>query len=87
MQLNIKSDEAYALANRLAALTGQSLTSAVTKALRQCLEQEERASGRDDRLRRVMALAAEIRGELSEDGVMPSLDHDYLYDDETGLPV
>ena len=42
-QLNIKSEDAYRLASRLAELTGESLTSVVTKALRAELEREERA--------------------------------------------
>ncbi len=33
-QLNIKSDDAYRMASRLSELTGESLTMAVTKALR-----------------------------------------------------
>jgi antitoxin VapB len=33
-QLNIKSEDPYRLASRLAALTGESLTTAVTNALR-----------------------------------------------------
>jgi antitoxin VapB len=42
MQLNIKSDDAYALASELATLTGESLTAAVTEAIRQRLERERR---------------------------------------------
>ena len=41
-QLNIKSEDAYRLASRLSELTGESLTSVVTKALRAELEREER---------------------------------------------
>ena len=42
-QLNIKSEDAYRLASRLAKLTGKSLTTVVTDALRDTLDREERA--------------------------------------------
>lgn len=41
MQLNVKNDEAYRLARELADRHGESLTEAVTKALRQRLEHPE----------------------------------------------
>ncbi|HET7882954.1 MAG TPA: type II toxin-antitoxin system VapB family antitoxin [Acetobacteraceae bacterium] len=82
-QLNIKSEDAYRLASRLSELTGESLTSVVTKALRAELEREERARDREERLRRVREIAAEIRQHLGEP--LPTSDHDWLYD-ENGLP-
>ena len=51
-QLNIKSDDAYALASRLSELTGESLTTAVTTALRERLEREERLRARAERSRK-----------------------------------
>ena len=42
MHLNIKNDEAHKLATELAKLTGESLTSAVTLALRERLARERR---------------------------------------------
>src|SRR5258707_7600504 len=42
MHLNIKNDEAHKLASELAELTGESLTSAVTLALRERLARERR---------------------------------------------
>lgn len=56
MSLNIKNEEAHTLANRLAKATGETLTEAVTVALRErlaridaldALEQELLALGRD----------------------------------------
>ncbi len=41
-QLNIKSEDAYRLASRLSELTGESLTTVVTKALRAELDREQR---------------------------------------------
>ena len=49
-QLNIKSEDAYRLASRLAELTGESLTSVVTKALQAELERQERQRDRQERL-------------------------------------
>lgn len=63
-QLNIKSEDGYRLATELAALTGESLTTAVTEALRERLEREERARDRALKLTRLTALAAEIRASL-----------------------
>jgi antitoxin VapB len=49
MALNIESEEADRLACALAQLTGESLTEAVTTALRECLARERarRAAGKD----------------------------------------
>jgi antitoxin VapB len=82
-QLNIKSEDAYRLASRLSELTGKSLTSVVTKALRAELEREEHARDREERLRRVREITADIRRHLQHP--LPSSDHDWLYD-ENGLP-
>ena len=88
LQLNIKSDEAYRLATRLAELRGESLTAAVTAALRQRVDEEERLREKEAMLRDVKAITAEIRAELDKaGGERPTSNHDWLYDDETGLPV
>lgn len=83
MQLNIKSDDAYQLASKLAELTGESLTAAVTEALRERLSRETRVRERDDRMARVRAITADIRSHLRHP--LPSSNHDWLYDDK-GLP-
>jgi antitoxin VapB len=77
-QLNIKSEDGYRLATELSVLTGESLTSAVTEALRERLEREHRLRDRAARLRRLAALAAEIRGSLRVQG---NTGHDFMYDD------
>lgn len=84
MQLNVKSEDAYRLASRLAELTGESLTTAVTTALRERLEREEQARDREERKRRIRAIAADIRRHMKHP--LPTSDHSWLYDDETGLP-
>ena len=86
MQLNIKSDEAYRLATRLAELTGESLTTAVTEALREKVATREREQARDEKLRRVLEIAAGLRAELHKAGDGP-LTTDWLYDGQTGLPI
>jgi len=81
-QLNIKSEDAYRLASRLAELTGESLTSVVTKALQAELEREEKRRDAEARVDRVMAIAKEIRAHMREP---VSSDTSWLYD-ENGLP-
>jgi antitoxin VapB len=87
MQLNIKSDEAYQLATKLAELTGESLTAAVTEALRQRVATEEKARNKEAWMREIRELAAEIRADLTANGQVLDLSSDFLYDDETGLPI
>ena len=82
-QLNIKSEDAYRLASRLSELTGESLTTVVTRALRAELEREERTQDRQERLLRLRATTADIRRHLRQP--LPSSNHDWLYDDN-GLP-
>jgi antitoxin VapB len=63
-QLNIKNEDSYRLATALSAVTGESLTTAVTEALRERLEREQHARDRTQKLARLTALAAEIRASL-----------------------
>ncbi len=89
MGLNINNPETYRLVKELADATGQTMTGAVTEAVRQQLEQlrAAEAAGDDDvetRLARVLELAVEIRR-----GAPPGYfdqDFDALLYDETGLP-
>jgi antitoxin VapB len=83
-QLNIKSEDAYRLASRLSELTGESLTTVVTAALRERLERQLQVRDREARLTRLRAITADIRAAMGED--LPTSDHSWLYDDETGLP-
>ncbi len=79
-QLNIKTDEAYRLAAELAALTGESLTAAVTAALRERLGNARRERDRALLRLRLASIAAEIRASLK-----PATALDQLYD-ASGLP-
>jgi antitoxin VapB len=81
-QLNIKSEDGYRLATELSVLTGESLTAAVTGALRERLEREHRQRDRIARLDRLTVLAAEIRASLR---LPAGAGHGFLYD-ESGRP-
>lgn len=84
VQLNIKSDDAYALAAELAALTGESLTAAVTHALRERLERERAARDAGARATAMLEAAAEIRAHLRAPAASSDVDAFY---DETGFPA
>jgi len=80
--LNIKNEESVELARELAELTGESVTAAVTIAVRERLERITRE--RDDRVQRILRLGREIADRLPEP--YKSVDHGELLYDEFGLP-
>lgn len=82
-QLNIKSEDAYKLASRLSELTGESLTTVVTKALRTELDREQRLRDKAALEEKLWAIAGQIKANMAAD---VTSDHGWLYDDETGLP-
>ena len=79
MSLNIKNDETCQLAGELARLTGETMTGAITIALRERLERERRLRGSPQRLREMRAIAERCARLL---GPGPSaIEHgDTLYD-------
>ena len=81
-QLNIKSEDAYRLASRLSELTGESLTSVVTKALQAQLDREERRRDIAATVERMLDMGKEIRAHMREP---VSSDTNWMYD-EDGLP-
>lgn len=89
MSLNIKNAETYRLVKELADATGESMTTAVTEAVRERLERL-RASAADSeaeieaRIQRMEAIAAVIR-EHSPPGYWDQ-DFDELLYDDLGLP-
>jgi antitoxin VapB len=83
MHLNIKNDEAHKLAAELAKLTGESLTSAVTQALRERLAREQRRRRTDSIAARLMKIGSQF-ATLPETGRSP--DEILGYDDH-GLPT
>lgn len=83
IQLTIDSDDAYRMASRLAELTGESLTEAVTVAIRERLEREAKVPAREAKLKRIREITADIRDHIR--APLPTSNHDWLYD-ENGLP-
>lgn len=83
--LNIKNPEAYRLVRALADATGESLTEAVTVAVRERLErlQAEAAPGKDFDVEEILAMAREI-GARFPPGYLETAIED-LYG-EDGLP-
>lgn len=80
--MNIKSEEATALARELAALSGESMTTAVTVAVRERLERLR--AQREQRANRLLEIGRDVAGRLPEQD--RTADHgDLLYDD-LGLP-
>ena len=83
MALNIKNPEAHRLARELAALTGESMTAAVTEAVRERLARIRRER-RAPVAARLLAIGKDCAAHLTEPS--RSIDHaDLLYDAE-GLP-
>ena len=85
MSLNIKNPEAHALAMRVAAKTGETLTDAVTTALRERLARLEAKPGFDGGLyEKLKAIAKDCRKHMKEPWL--SMEHGDLLYDERGLP-
>lgn len=83
MVIHIKSNEALRLARELSELTGESLTTAVTEAIRERLQRVQSAQepGLANRLLRIGKDCAE---HLKEP--LRSADHKAILYDDTGLP-
>jgi antitoxin VapB len=82
MSLNIKNPEAHKLARQLARETGESLTTAVTQALRERLEAVRRRRKRESMLANIRAISAKSAVHLKG----PPMDHAEMLYDENGLP-
>ncbi|HEX3829728.1 MAG TPA: type II toxin-antitoxin system VapB family antitoxin [Sporichthyaceae bacterium] len=85
MSLNIKNPETHALVRQLAERTGESMTEAVTIAVRQRLDR----LGRSDadiqaRLAAIEEIARRVAPHMSEEA--RTIDHADLLYDESGLP-
>ncbi len=82
MSLNIKDPEAHKLAQRLAEETGETMTQAVTVALREMLSRVRRAKRSKATAEELRAIARRFRSHLKG----PVEDHGALLYDEKGLP-
>lgn len=83
MSLNIKNEETHRLVRELAALTGESMTEAVTEAVRERLERIRREAGQS-LAERLLAIGRDCAAHLKEP--FRSADHGELLYDERGLP-
>jgi antitoxin VapB len=83
MSLNIKNEEAHRLARELATLTGESMTVAVTEALRERIERVRR-SHKHGLSERLLAIGRDSAPRFKEP--YRSADHGDLLYDERGLP-
>jgi antitoxin VapB len=83
MALNIKNEETHRLAQKVAAVTGESLTEAVTQALRERLArlERERSGGVADSL---LAIGRDCAAHLPD--WVRAVDHGDLLYDEQGVP-
>lgn len=88
MALSIKNSEAEALVHRLAALTGESFTDAVKKAVEERLLGLEQKRDRVGLATRLLEMGRAYRDDCVARGIEPlkAEDHNELYD-ENGLPV
>ena len=84
MGLNIKNDETCRLAHELARLTGETMTGAITVALRERLEHERRRRGADALAQELHTIGQRCARLL---GPGPSaVEHGDMLFDERGLP-
>jgi antitoxin VapB len=83
VSLNIKNEEAHRLARELANATGESMTVAVSEAIRERLERV-RGNSREDMAERILKIGRECAAHLKEP--FKSMDIDELLYDEKGMP-
>ncbi len=83
MALNIKNDEAHKLAQQLSKLTGESLTEAVIKAVRERLARL-RGDRKPELADRLIKIGKECAAHIKEP--YRSVDHGELLYNEKGLP-
>lgn len=84
MGLNIKNNETCRLAGELARLTGETMTGAITVALRERLTREQRRRSVETRARELRTIA-ERCAKLMRPGP-PAVAHGDMLYDERGLP-
>ena len=84
MGLSIKNKETCRLARELAHLTGETMTGAITVALRERLERMRREGSTETRVQRLLAIGSRCASML-DDGPAAVEHGDFLYD-ERGLP-
>jgi antitoxin VapB len=81
--MNIKNNETYRLTKQLAKLTGESLTTAVTEAVRERLDRVRRKHG-VDLAERLLVIGRDCAAHLKEP--YRNINHENMLYDERGLP-
>jgi antitoxin VapB len=84
MGFNIKNPDAHRLAKELSDLTGESLTAAVTEAIRERLERLQGAKSGSNLADRLLAIGRRTAAHLKEP--VESADYAELLYDKQGLP-
>jgi len=84
MALNVKNRETERLVKQLAALTGESLTEAITAAVRERIEREEQGRRPNVTVEHLLEIGRRCAREMKTPTT--SADHNLLYDDR-GLPL
>jgi antitoxin VapB len=84
VSINIKNPRVHELAKRAAALTGETQTSVIERALERLLHELEAADSREAKRARIDRLLADVDARLT-DADRQALSTDDLYDDN-GLP-
>ena len=72
MSINIKNEETCQLASELAQLTGETMTGAITVALRERLEREKSERTTEARVQRLLAIGRRCAGMLGDGPPPPS---------------
>ena len=83
MGMNIKNKEAHRLTRQLAKLTGESLTTAITEAVRERLNRVRRESS-GDLAERLLVIGRDCAKHLKKP--FRTIDHDKMLYDDRGLP-
>jgi antitoxin VapB len=84
MSLNLKNPETHQLVKELAALTGESMTQAVTGAVREKLQRVRSEKEKGDLVERLLEIGQRCAPLFEEP--WKSMDHGDLLYDELGLP-
>ena len=85
MALSIKNEETEQLVRKLAHRNGETVTAAVTIAVKERLERQEKDEKREGRMEWLERITTET-AQIMNDGRTSKELMDELYDDETGLP-
>ena len=83
MSMNIKNKETYRLTKQLSKLTGESLTTAVTEAVRERLDRVRREQG-INLAERLLLIGRDCAAHLKEP--YRTIDHDKMLYDDRGRP-